>query len=965
MRLGARGLHKGGAGQVGHSLQAVAAAAAAVLCIAIDGDRALAAATPALDIAADQIMADPNTTFGTLPNGLRYAIKSNATPKGSLSLRLVFDVGSYDEGPDEHGAAHFVEHLAFSGGDNAHSAGPENDFADIGVELGRDQNALTYDFSTVYKIDLPRTDAVATAIGFRWLRKVADGAIFSEDAVDRERQIILAERAVGQGPQQLLGDDLERFLLPHLRAARPETIGTPAELAGLTAARLQAFYRRLYRPDDAIIVAVGDVSEQALRQQIESTFGTWTANGPKPAPPSPGTVAAERAEEVMTRSEPRLPTTIYVCKVGPNEPYKVDTVAAVRQRLLTSLWVEIADRRLGAIAGGPSPPFVSAQVFSSTDLRAARNTCLLIIPQLGQWQQALRAAWLEIRRMSEGGISQEEIDAAIENQRANFRGAMHVAQTSASAGIATEIAGRALNHEVYASPPEAFRVFDVAAESVRIADVEHAFATDWTGGGPLIALSTDSKVAESAVQQVWQDAQRAMLTTAAPNKPAAWSYGDFGKAGQVVSRTNMTNPDFVRMVFSNGLVLNFKHTDFAHDQVKVRVRFGGGRREIAPDDLVQARLGAALLAQMGLGRNDYVDLQQQFSQIDWNAELRIEDRGFVLSGSTTGGDFKSQLEILAAFASDPGFRDSFDSQIPTLADAFYRDARSDPASVLRYGLEHALQSDAREGLPARQDLLRLRARDFAAELKPAITSDPLEVTVVGDVSEEVATEYVAETFGALPPRPAKPAPRYDSGFLRFPTSQSPTIRLTHEGPTDVAIIAAIWPLYVATPERRREEVSLSLLSKVFDNALRHRIRHELGRTYSPDVGMATPDLADQGYMQAVVQTAPADAALVMREIEAMAEKLSHGQFSDEDLEAARAPIVAAMKARHSTNDWWVAGLDGSAQEPGRLKEMTDLLPLFETVTASEVRKAAATWLAARPIELVALPSTAAALTDRN
>ena len=153
------------------------------------------AAGASIPIASDAILPDPGVRLGVLPNGLRYAIMQNATPKGALSIRLGMEVGDFEENDGEHGVAHFIEHMAFSGGDNEHEAGPEKAFADAGVAFGRDLNADTSTFATAYRLDLPKADSPSLDLAFSWLRRVADGATFSDAAVNRERGIILAERA--------------------------------------------------------------------------------------------------------------------------------------------------------------------------------------------------------------------------------------------------------------------------------------------------------------------------------------------------------------------------------------------------------------------------------------------------------------------------------------------------------------------------------------------------------------------------------------------------------------------------------------------------------------------------------------------------------------------------------------------------------------------------------------------------
>src|ERR1700761_5814965 len=49
--------------------------------------------------------ADPAITFGVLPNGMRYAIQHNETPKGQVSLRLRIGSGSLQERDDQQGLA--------------------------------------------------------------------------------------------------------------------------------------------------------------------------------------------------------------------------------------------------------------------------------------------------------------------------------------------------------------------------------------------------------------------------------------------------------------------------------------------------------------------------------------------------------------------------------------------------------------------------------------------------------------------------------------------------------------------------------------------------------------------------------------------------------------------------------------------------------------------------------------------
>ena len=59
-----------------------------------------------------------------LANGMRYALRHNATPPHQTSLRLRIDAGSLEEQDDQRGLAHFIEHMAFNGSTHV----PEGEF---------------------------------------------------------------------------------------------------------------------------------------------------------------------------------------------------------------------------------------------------------------------------------------------------------------------------------------------------------------------------------------------------------------------------------------------------------------------------------------------------------------------------------------------------------------------------------------------------------------------------------------------------------------------------------------------------------------------------------------------------------------------------------------------------------------------------------------------------------------------
>jgi len=113
--------------------------------------------------AASDVAADPGARFGVLPNGMRYALMRNTTPAGVTALRLRIGSGSLEENDAEQGLAHVLEHMAFKGSTHVPAGEMIRILQRKGLAFGPDTNAETEWTQTVFMLDLPHSDADATA----------------------------------------------------------------------------------------------------------------------------------------------------------------------------------------------------------------------------------------------------------------------------------------------------------------------------------------------------------------------------------------------------------------------------------------------------------------------------------------------------------------------------------------------------------------------------------------------------------------------------------------------------------------------------------------------------------------------------------------------------------------------------------------------------------------------------------
>lgn len=208
-----------------------------------------------------------------LANGLHVLLGSDST-KPTVTVNLVYRVGSRHEGPGEAGMAHLLEHMLYKG--TAQTPDPKAEFTRRAM---RWNGTTSYDRTNYYGQFITDQANLRWIIG--WLADTMANVNITAERLDSERTVVLSEmQAAENRPQrvlyQLAFGAAYRFH-PYGRAV----IGTESDLDHVQASRLQAFYRRFYRPDNAVLLVTGQFDSKAALDEIVRTFG------PIVVPPTP------------------------------------------------------------------------------------------------------------------------------------------------------------------------------------------------------------------------------------------------------------------------------------------------------------------------------------------------------------------------------------------------------------------------------------------------------------------------------------------------------------------------------------------------------------------------------------------------------------------------------------------------------------------------------------------------------
>ncbi|MCC7266243.1 MAG: insulinase family protein, partial [Caulobacteraceae bacterium] len=352
--------------------------------------------------AKSDVAPDPQVRFGALPNGMRYAIMKNATPPQQGSLRLRFDAGSLMETDAQQGLAHFLEHMAFNGSKNVPEGEMIKTLERLGLSFGADTNASTDFQQTIYKLDLPRTDAESLDTSLMLMRETAGELLIDPAAVDRERGVVLSEERARATPSYRVYKDRLEFLLKGQLPPARLPIGKVEVLKSAPAAQIQEFYRRYYRPERAVLVVAGDIDVDAVEAKIKARFSDWTAQGPSGGVPDLGRVERRKPQARLV-VEAGAPPSLQLAWVGPPKTAP-DTLAKRREDLVTALGFAVLNRRFSAMARAADPPFLGAGAFEGDEYKAAHVVMVTVNVQQDRWRPALEAVDREQRRIIQHGV---------------------------------------------------------------------------------------------------------------------------------------------------------------------------------------------------------------------------------------------------------------------------------------------------------------------------------------------------------------------------------------------------------------------------------------------------------------------------------------------------------------------------------------------------------------------------------
>jgi zinc protease len=892
---------------------------------------------------------DPAIKFGCLENGFRYVLMKNNEPKDRVSLHLDVQSGSLQEGDNEQGLAHFLEHMLFNG--TAHFPPGEliKYFNSIGMELGHDANARTGFTDTVYDIMLPSGDPQTLEKALLVIQDYAQGALLLPEELDRERKVVLAEMNDRDSASYRTFESTMKFEFPEAKISRRLPIGKEKVIKTMDHALLKSFYDNHYRPDNMVLVMVGDFDISIVEQLIQKRFGAMVFRGRAQPKMDFGEIRHKGIKPFYHFEKDEGLTTVTLESLEKIYP-EPDSFALQKRMLVEDVLNRIIGYRLDSLVREAGSPFTTASIRSGVLTDFVRYAEISADCDPINWEAALTVLEQVLRRAMTHGLTLDELERAKKEILSDFANDVKTASTRDSKKLAEYIIHKINMGRVIQSPFQKQEIFSPVIRDLTLKDVSDCMKNLWENDHRLVLVtgnaliqSSGKKTPEEKILSIYQKSSEQPVGPPGKKETRPFPYLKTpDHKGSVLSRVELPETGIVQIEFGNNIRLNLKKTDFKANEVTIAATFGLGRSSEPLDKPGLGMLSEALINESAFGLMDKAELERSLAGKETKFSFKTNEDCFAVNIDTVSDELKLAFQLLYAQFLDPGFgKDAFKLVKERLNQEYDGLSHSVEGVMEIHGKPFLAGGDTRFSFPRPDQFNRMTLEDIIDWVTPVLRQSPLEISVVGDFNMEDIVGIASEYVGSLPVREekihadAQPSPK-------FPMGKRLDLKADTKIPQGLVVVGYptddIWDIQ----KTRR----LSILAEVFSEKLRDRIREKLGASYSPDA-YNHPSRAFEGFgiLYAVVQTDPSSVAEVVREIGKIAQDLCRGPISAGELENAVDPVLTRIKDQMRRNDYWLnTVLAGSKKHPEQIGWSRSIIEDYRAISREDILSMAKVYL---------------------
>jgi zinc protease len=247
-----------------------------------------------------------------LSNGLPvWIVELHEVPVAQINL--VVSSGTANDPPGKYGVASLAAAMLEEGAGSRSAL----EIADAVDYLGADLGAATTSDLSAVRLHVP-VARLADALPI--MADVALRPTFPKDELERQRQQRLTSLLQGRDdPPTISSVAFSRILYGKGHRYGTPQMGTAETIKTFTSEDLRGFYTSAFRPEHAVLLAVGDITADKAMPLFEKNFGAWKASG------------AAASEKLQTVEEPPARQIYFVDKPGaPQSQIRIGRIGVPR-----------------------------------------------------------------------------------------------------------------------------------------------------------------------------------------------------------------------------------------------------------------------------------------------------------------------------------------------------------------------------------------------------------------------------------------------------------------------------------------------------------------------------------------------------------------------------------------------------------------------------------------------------------
>ena len=830
-------------------------------------------------LAADlpqRVVSIEGVTEYRLPNGLKVLTIPDPGAD-TITVHIVYLVGSRHEGYGEKGMAHLLEHMLFKG---------TKSHPDIKAELtrrGARWNGTTSNDRTNYFETFS-----ATPQNLDWaLEMEADRMInsrVSREDLDSEMTVVRNEFEMGENnPGSVLFQRMQQLAYPWHNYGNP-TIGQRADIERVPIEKLQAFYRVWYQPDNAVLLIAGRFEEPRALELVAKHFGAI----PKPTRVLPAfyteepTQDGERTVTLRRIGDNQLVTSLYRTVAGSHSEYPAIDVlvqvlgdtpagrlhrALVQKGLASATWG--AERQLH----DPGFMYFGAQLPKDGDMAKARAALLSVVE----------------------GVAKHKITATeVERARTRLLNDMERAQLDSGQLVS------ALSENAAIGDWRLFFLYRDELRKVTVADVQRAADHYLKPANRVLGVFVPVERPDRAEIPPTPDVEKLLEN---------YRGGDNVKLGEAFDPSPKNIESRIRRVtLANGIRAALLPKETRGGRAVVTMTFHWGDEKTLANREVACDFAGQMLMR-GTKKRSRADLKEAFEKL--NARVSLSGDGFSLEAR--GENLVPALRLAAEALRQPSFPPTEFEELKRAALTSTQSQLSDPSANADVRLSRHLEPYPRghrhytPTLPERMEWIRKTTlKDAQSCYSQLIGATGADFSAVGEFNPDALAKAVGELFG--PWRTPHPFTRVPARHFERPAIEDEVITPDKAN----AVLRGGENVKMRDDDADFPALLLAnyLLGGASTSRIWTRVREKEGLSYSSGSSFSASPLDETASLRVYAIFAPQNRERVEKAIREEVARAVQDGVGAEELEAGKKGILEARRLAR-TQDRALAGRIGS------------------------------------------------------